>query len=138
MPFTEKFSVNIYQIPPEDTCIIIGHNENTFDKYQLEDSSLDINRNIESSSHMPLQDLFDMCDVPKEDRVLFERAYRSDILERTCKTKSHRFLKKLEMQMGEKIISKEVYTKVKDYLTKNNIDGDNRFITLESVIDYCT
>ena len=138
MPFTEKFSINIYQIPPEDTCIIIGHNENTFDKYQLEDGSLDINRNIESSSHMLLQSLFDMFEVPEEDRVLFERAYRSDILERTCKTKSHRFLKKLEIQMNEKIISKEVYTKAKNYLTKHNIDGNNRFITLESVIYYCT
>jgi hypothetical protein len=117
-PFLEKFTAKMVQVPARDCCVIIGHNENTFDKYQIEERYNDGHNgfNIQSIVHVPLKTLCEQFGLSKRMQKLFKKAYKKDLDEPLFKSKAERFLIKLKEQYGEGLIDKEMYVRVKEFL----------------------
>lgn len=142
MEFLEKFKVPMVQMKAEDCCVIIGHNENTFDKYQLECTETGFN--IEEKKTMLLDALYSMFDVPKDIRKFFEAAYKDDLGGLKHTLKADRFLNQATTQFKEGVMDKDTYRELKKYLSnsynRHHIETDLcdngylRYTMLESVI----
>jgi hypothetical protein len=120
-PFLGNFTIPIIQMNAKDCCVIIGHNENTFDKYQLEEMhNEDFNTfKIKSIHNVPLSSLCRVFNLSNRMEKLFRKAYEKELRDNMHMSKSQRFLIKLKEQYAEGVIGKEYYLRAKEFLEKN-------------------
>ncbi len=91
-----KWSTPILQMKAEDICVIIGHDENTFDKYQVECYSDRFG--IVEKNERSLAEIYDMFETAPEIRYAFEKGYELDISKQSHKDKKKTMLKNLDVQ----------------------------------------
>ena len=115
MEFLERFTLPMIQMKAEDCCVIIGHDSNTFDKYQLELAEFGFN--IQRKTDMSLSKLYAIFAVPEDIRGLFEKAYENDINGLRHTFKADRFLSQAEVQFKERVMDKGVYGMLKKFLS---------------------
>ena len=87
----------LVQMPAEDVCIIIGHDTNTFDKYQVE-SSLDKYRIKEIRFEYSLTCIYEMFGTAETIQPLFEKAYADDMYPISETYQKQRMLNNLKTQ----------------------------------------
>ncbi len=91
-----KWSTPILQMKADDICVIIGHDENTFDKYQVECYSDRFG--IVEKNERSLAEIYDMFRTSPEIQYLFEKAYDLDISKQSHTLKRKTMLKNLDTQ----------------------------------------
>ncbi len=135
MDFLENFKVPIIQMKAKDCCVIIGHNENTFDKYQLEE--IHDAFKIKSIHNVPLSSLCRVFNLSNRMEKLFRKAYEKELRDNVHMSKSQRFLIKLKEQYAEGVIDKEYYLRAKEFLEwRGNSRAIQECTMLENLDEY--
>ena len=73
VPFLNDFTEPVLQLDPKNICVMIGHDRNTINKYQMKDSPR--RYGVESIEKYELEHLFNDWSVSEDNRRLFMAPY---------------------------------------------------------------
>jgi glycosyltransferase involved in cell wall biosynthesis len=119
-PFLRDWKTPVYQMPAKQNCIIIGHDSNTCDKYQIESQTDRFG--IVDTSYVDLKDVYELIGVSKPHmHALFERAYEAELREADEAEKRAILLRALDEQrrLDSTFIG---YATIRKYIEENNIN----------------
>jgi hypothetical protein len=135
-----KWSTPILQMKAEDICVIIGHDANTFDKYQVE--SYSDRFGITEKTKKSLTEIYQMFGTDLNIRQLFEKGYKNDINVLSSGQKRKYMLFALEKQYTlekhkddadeSKRITSQQYALAKKYIKKYDV---RYYDCLQQIID---